>query len=141
MSLSHTHTFSSPLPPLPVSDAPVDQRGGQSCSVTASFTNPLKKTLTNVVFYIEGAQLTQTAKMEGKWAKDIVIAYQSSFVLTLLPAVASFPCGLEMQYGILLWASPGNQIALRTIYFYSNTKLINLFVRWWVGSLTTTLVR
>ncbi len=48
-------------------DVPIEVTGGQEYTVTASFTNPLVKPMTNVVFYIEGARVVKAQKIEGKY--------------------------------------------------------------------------
>ena len=39
---------------------------GQRYDVKASFTNPLKKPLTSVVYYVEGSKLTAPLTKQGK---------------------------------------------------------------------------
>ena len=51
---------------LTVLEDPLELRGGRSYPVTASFTNPLKKNLTNVVFHVEGARLLPATELKGK---------------------------------------------------------------------------
>ena len=41
-------------------------KAGESYDMSTSFTNPLKKPLTNVVYFVEGAKLTVPLKEEGK---------------------------------------------------------------------------
>ena len=76
-SFSLTHFPSLPSPPLPspfppfpspspVSEEAIELVGGKTYSVTASFTNPLKKPLSNVIFHIEGARLSKAQKIKGK---------------------------------------------------------------------------
>ena len=51
-----------------VADRLVTLRAGGSYPVKAFFTNPLSKSLTNVMFHIEGAKLTKSQKISGRYA-------------------------------------------------------------------------
>lgn len=41
--------------------------GGQEYNVKASFTNPLVRAMSNVVFHVEGVRLLKAQKIEGKY--------------------------------------------------------------------------
>ena len=58
----------APLPTVNILVTAVgtELKAGGSYDVTTSFINPLNKPLTNVVYFVEGAKLTQPLKKEGK---------------------------------------------------------------------------
>ena len=61
-----------------VSDKPIELLAGGSYQVKALFPNPLSKSLTNLMFYIEGAKLTKSQKKPGRYV------YMTTMLLVLL---------------------------------------------------------
>lgn len=54
-----------------VLDQPIQLSAGGTYPVKAFFTNPLSRSLTNIMFHIEGAKLTKSQKISGRYVCDV----------------------------------------------------------------------
>ena len=75
-----------------VADQLVTLQAGGSYPVKAFFTNPLSKSLTNVMFHIEGAKLTKSQKISGRYAMASAVLYNYYWYLQLqrtIPIIAN----------------------------------------------------
>lgn len=61
-------------------DRPIELTAGATYSVKAFFTNPLSKSLTNVMFHVEGAKLTKSQKIPGRYVMSLRAPHYSKLL-------------------------------------------------------------